>query len=140
MGLESVTILGAEVQAGGAGSIPGSGGVEGMCGELGTSPGSCPRHAGLLLCFLGQKMNKPQPQLLKIYTDICALAMQYSEIYTCALRNGWIVLGILFLTKSGSWVFSPHNHQVIGTNVCWVRLKIDEELLALGSNQGENGK
>lgn len=55
--------------------------------------------------------------------------------------NGWMVLGILFLTKSNLWgFFSPCNHQVIGTNVHWVRLKIDEELLALGSKQGENGK
>lgn len=81
-----------------------------------------------------------QPQLLKIHTDICALGAQCSEICTHTLRNGWLALGILFLTKSSSRHFSPHNHQVICTNVPWVRLKIDEELLALGSKQGGNSK
>lgn len=97
-GLGSVAISGAEAQAGGASSIPGSCGPEGLCEELGTSPGLRPRHARLLLCFLGQSMN--QLQLLKIHTNTCALAAQCSEVCTHTLRNGWMVLGILFLTKS----------------------------------------
>lgn len=60
---------------------------------------------GLPLCFSGQKLNKSQCQLLKICTDIWALTAQYSKICTRALGNGWMVLGILFLTKSSLWVW-----------------------------------
>lgn len=101
-------------------------GAEEMRGELGASPGLCLQLAEILLSFLGQKMNNPQPQLLKIHPNICTLV----------LGNSWMVLGILFFTKCTSWVISPHSHQVLGMNVGWVRLKIDEDLLVWGVKTG----
>lgn len=82
------------------GEHPGEQQGRGDVQRAGNKPWLAPMACRATTLLLGKKKkNNPQPQLLKIYTGICALAVQSSKICTEALGNGWMVLGILFLTK-----------------------------------------